>query len=183
MCKLQSTTHEAVRPQSVGYRHLKRMLLRSLPIFERPIPVVINLSHGTIAGPHDGTSHLECAIDDIVAFEGKDVGMADAFDAAKRLQFLLGALALFGSSFQITKDEFDRLQHAAGGHGFPNFTEAAAAEAVEQAIAGDRLSVGNEFRNQGRLPTNWASRSRGGRGGHDGQDDRPGRRGDRPARA
>jgi hypothetical protein len=43
------------------------ILLRSLEISSRPLPVVINLSHGTIAGPHDGTSHLERAIDDITA--------------------------------------------------------------------------------------------------------------------
>jgi hypothetical protein len=32
-----------------------------------PLPVVINFSYGFIAGPHDGTSALEAAIDEIVA--------------------------------------------------------------------------------------------------------------------
>lgn len=32
-----------------------------------PLPVVINFSYGTIAGPHDGTSVLETGIDEIVA--------------------------------------------------------------------------------------------------------------------
>lgn len=32
-----------------------------------PLPVVINFSYGTVAGPHDGTSALEAAIDEIVA--------------------------------------------------------------------------------------------------------------------
>ena len=41
------------------------ILLRSLEIAGRPIPVAINLSYGTIAGPHDGTSHLESAIDSL----------------------------------------------------------------------------------------------------------------------
>jgi hypothetical protein len=32
-----------------------------------PIPAVINLSYGTIAGPHDGTGALEAAIDQRIA--------------------------------------------------------------------------------------------------------------------
>jgi hypothetical protein len=32
-----------------------------------PLPVVINFSYGLIAGPHDGTSALEAAIDEVVA--------------------------------------------------------------------------------------------------------------------
>ncbi|MEJ8572705.1 S8 family serine peptidase [Microbaculum marinum] len=31
-----------------------------------PLPVVINFSYGTVAGPHDGTSELEAAIDEFV---------------------------------------------------------------------------------------------------------------------
>jgi hypothetical protein len=42
------------------------ILLRSLEVARLPLPVVINLSYGIFAGPHDGTSHLECAIDAIV---------------------------------------------------------------------------------------------------------------------
>jgi hypothetical protein len=32
-----------------------------------PLPVVVNLSYGTIAGPHDGTTPLELAIDQLIA--------------------------------------------------------------------------------------------------------------------
>jgi hypothetical protein len=32
-----------------------------------PLPIVVNLSYGTIAGPHDGTSPLESAIDQMIA--------------------------------------------------------------------------------------------------------------------
>jgi hypothetical protein len=32
-----------------------------------PLPVVVNLSYGTIAGPHDGTGMLELAIDQLIA--------------------------------------------------------------------------------------------------------------------
>jgi hypothetical protein len=32
-----------------------------------PLPVVVNLSYGTIAGPHDGTALLEAAIDQLIA--------------------------------------------------------------------------------------------------------------------
>lgn len=35
-----------------------------------PLPVVINLSYGTIAGPHDGTGVLEAAIDQWIAARG-----------------------------------------------------------------------------------------------------------------
>jgi hypothetical protein len=32
-----------------------------------PLPIVVNLSYGTIAGPHDGTAPLESAIDQLIA--------------------------------------------------------------------------------------------------------------------
>lgn len=35
-----------------------------------PIPVVVNLSYGMIAGPHDGTAQLEAAIDQLIAARG-----------------------------------------------------------------------------------------------------------------
>lgn len=35
-----------------------------------PLPVVVNLSYGTIAGPHDGTGELAAAIDELIATRG-----------------------------------------------------------------------------------------------------------------
>ena len=36
----------------------------------------------------------ELAVDDVVAFERQDVGVADRLDAAERLEFLLGAASV-----------------------------------------------------------------------------------------
>ena len=40
-----------------------------------PLPVVINLSYGTIAGPHDGTGALEAAIDEWIALRGSPLSI------------------------------------------------------------------------------------------------------------
>src|SRR5207245_2747235 len=69
------------------------------------------------------------------------------------LELLLGGLAVFRRLVEVAVNELDRLEHASRGFAFPNFAEASATEAVDQAIAGDRLNVGSEFRSQGRLPT------------------------------
>jgi Subtilase family len=51
------------------------ILTRSSPDNGATYPnVVINLSYGMLAGSHDGTSHLECAIDDIVNFWERATG-------------------------------------------------------------------------------------------------------------
>lgn len=41
-----------------------------------PLPVVINLSYGTIAGPHDGTGVLEAAIDQWIATRSKSAPLS-----------------------------------------------------------------------------------------------------------
>src|SRR5207248_1177262 len=71
-----------------------------------------------------------------------DEGMADLLDTVEGLEFLLGADALVVQRVEVAEDEFNSLEEAAGGLAFPGLAEAAAAEGLDQAIAGDRLRVG-----------------------------------------
>ena len=65
--------------------------------------------------------------------------MADRLDAAQALEFLLGPAAILGGRLQIAVDELDGLEQAAGGLGFPDFAEAAAAKPFDQLVAGNGL--------------------------------------------
>ena len=71
--------------------------------------------------------------------------MADGLDAAQGFEFLLGATAVGAvGGLQVAVDELDGLEQAAGGLGLPDFAEAAAAQALDQPVAGDGL--GSSFR-------------------------------------
>src|SRR5207302_1201529 len=67
----------------------------------------------------------ELPVDDVEAFERKDVGMAYGLDAGERFEFLLGAVPVLVGCLEIAVDELDRLVEAAGGLGLPNFAKAA----------------------------------------------------------
>src|SRR5262249_2617618 len=85
----------------------------------------------------------ELAVDDVVTFEGEDVGMADLLDAAEGLELLLGAVALIrihaGAGAKLAIDELHRLQHTAGRLGLPDLAEAAAAKPLDQSVPRDRF--------------------------------------------
>ena len=84
----------------------------------------------------------ELAVDDVEAFEREDERMADGLDALEGLEFLLGALAVLAGGVEVAVDELDGLEQAAGGLGFPDFAEAAAAQPLDQPVAGDRFGLG-----------------------------------------
>jgi len=51
------------------------ILHRADALSQAPLPVVVNLSYGTIAGPHDGSSVLEAALDDMIEARATDQGV------------------------------------------------------------------------------------------------------------
>ena len=55
--------------------------------------------------------------------------------------FLLGANAVHVEGIEVAVDELDGLVQAAGSFALPDFAEAAAAQRLDQAIAGNRLRV------------------------------------------
>src|SRR5262249_15198264 len=93
----------------------------------------------------------ELAVDDVEAFQGQDVGVADRLDAAEGLQLLFGPLALFAEVLEVAVDELDGLEQAAGGFGLPDLAKAAAAQALEEPVAGDGLSQSFDPQRHGRI--------------------------------
>src|SRR5436309_47756 len=69
--------------------------------------------------------------------------MMDRLDAAERLEFLAspGAFGIVLRS-KVAEHKFDGFEQAAGGLGFPNFAEAAAAQALDKPVACNRFGVG-----------------------------------------
>src|SRR5262249_19148068 len=103
----------------------------------------------------------ELAVDDVVALQGEDVGVAYGLDAAERLQLLLGALPLVAGLLEVAVDELDGLEQPARGLGLPDFTEAAAAQALDEPVAGDGLSVTfDPHRHGSALGSGWGVRFR-----------------------
>src|SRR5581483_7499824 len=107
----------------------------------------------------------ELAVDDVVAFEAEDVGVADGLDAAEGLEFLLGALAAVVSAAEVAEDELDGLVQTAGGFGLPDLAEAAAAEALDELVARNRLGVAFDPHGHNNVSTRAGSGCAGRTGG------------------
>jgi len=81
----------------------------------------------------------ELTVDDIKAFQRKNIGMADGEDAAEGFEFLLGTMVGVAGAAEVAENEFDGFMDAAGRLGLPDFAEAAAAQPLDEAVAGDRF--------------------------------------------
>ncbi len=101
----------------------------------RALPLVVEQHRLEVAVGqfHNQDQH---AVDDFDALEGEEEGVADALDALDGLA-LLGGEA--GAGVGVAADELDGLIEAAGGLALPNLAEAAAAERLDQPVAGQRL--------------------------------------------
>ena len=97
---------------------------------------------------HDEDQH---AVEDLDAFEGEEEGVADALDALDGFPFLGGEAA---AGVGVAADELDGLEEAAGGLALPDLAEAAAAQRLDEPVAGQRLGA--------RLPDQTARRRCGG---------------------
>ena len=106
----------------------------------------------------------ELAVDDVEAFERKNVGMAYGFDAGQGFEFLLGAVPILVSCLKIAVDELDRLVEAAGSLGLPNFAKAAPTQPLNEPVTGDGFGVAfNPHRHRPRPGGTWEGKSRGSR--------------------
>ena len=92
------------------------------------------------------------AVDDLDAVHRQDERMADLLDALEGLQFLLGAGAVHVEGIEVAVDELDGLEQAARGLALPDFAEAAAAQRLDQAVAGNRLRIGFPQKTHGSIP-------------------------------
>src|SRR6185437_11964218 len=83
----------------------------------------------------------ELAVDDVVAFQREDVRVADGFDAAEGFQFLFGAMTVIAGSAEIAENELDRFEQTAGRFALPDIAEAAAADALNEPVSGNRFGL------------------------------------------
>src|SRR5687768_7432998 len=66
--------------------------------------------------------------------------MMNRLDAAERFELLLGPGAII-APLEIAEHELDGFEETAGGLGFPDLAEAAAAQPLDELVAGDRLGA------------------------------------------
>ena len=78
----------------------------------------------------------ELIVNNLETFEGKDEGMPNLFDAAQRLELLLGA-----GIVHVAIDDLDRLGQAARGRRFPDFAVAARSQPLDQLVSRDRFGT------------------------------------------
>ena len=81
--------------------------------------------------------------------DGQQKRMANGLDVLHGLELVLGPTADAAQAVDVAVDELDGLEDAARGFAFPNFAEPACTQLLEQAVAGDRLSIGFFFENHG----------------------------------
>ncbi len=103
----------------------------------RPLPLIVEKDRLEVAVGqlHDEDQH---PVEDLHAFEGEEEGMADALDALDGFSFLGGETA---AGVGVAADELDGLVEAAGGLALPDLTEAAAAQRLQEPVAGERLGA------------------------------------------
>ena len=68
-------------------------------------------------------------------------GWRTSLTRCSALQFLLGADAFDVQGIEVAVDELDGLEQAAGCLALPDFAEAAAAQRLDQAVAGNRFGI------------------------------------------
>ena len=84
----------------------------------------------------------QLAVDALDAVDAEQEGMAEGLDVLQSAQLLLGAGgAAVVEVVGVAADELDGLEKAAGGLAFPDLAEAAAAQRLDEPVAGDRFGV------------------------------------------
>ena len=83
----------------------------------------------------------EFAGDFLDAVHRQNERVAHLLDAVKGLLFLFGAGAVHVEGVEVAEDELDGFEEAAGRLALPDLAEAAAAERLDQAVAGNRFRI------------------------------------------
>src|SRR5207253_1612217 len=104
------------------------------------------VGQGAVRQLHDDD---EVVVDVLETVQEEDEGVAHRLDADERFPFLIGARAVRLAAAEdgvivrrgAALHELDGFEKPAGRLGFPDFAEAAAAEALDEPIAWDRFSM------------------------------------------